>query len=207
MHDLLESTRPQQPQKNHQPRQHKTNQALAEHAQGASHKAPAGQDRIGSVMAQKSQPETPDGHADPGGDQHVVIDVLTANQKSQAGAQHDGGTAGHGLAGDSPRAQVQGDQHQGRMQRRHQPQRPGVAAEDSQRHRLQPVQQRRLVKKRDAVRAGRQPVATLKHPATDFAVTTFIGNRERPQGRQHQQDDTQACHDPPGIFPLAQGGG
>ena len=91
------------------------------------------------------------------------------------------------------------------MKRRHQPHRPGVAAEDSQRHRLQPVQQRRLVKKRDAVRAGRQPIAALEHPATDFAVTTFIGNCQRPQCRQHQQHCPQTGHDQPRFLPLAQG--
>jgi hypothetical protein len=42
-----------------------------------------------------------------------------------------------------------------------------------------------------AVQSRRQPVAGNQHPAADLDIAPFIGQRQRPQGRQQEQEAPQ----------------
>ena len=200
---LFELARPQQPDQQHQARQSKANQPLAEHAQATGHKAPACQPGVRPVAGHEGKPKAPDGHANPGGHQHVVVDVLAADQQRKAGAQHGRSAARNLLCGKGAGCQVEGCQHQARVQRRHQAQRPGVDAKACQRHRLQPVKQGWLVEERNAIEPGRQPVAALQHPAPDLAIAPLIGHRQGPQRGQHQQQRPQQDQHQPGLLAFA----
>ena len=61
------------------------------------------------------------------------------------------------------------------MRSHYQARSPGMCAKHRHRRSFQPGQQRRFVKKRYAVNAGGEPVATSQHPAPYLGVTPFVG--------------------------------
>ena len=201
--DFFELARPQQPDKQHQPRQRKTDHALAQHGQGAGHKAQPCQARVRPVACHERKPKAPDRHANPRGHHHVVVDVLAADQHREAGAQHDHSAPCNLLSGHRAGRQVQCYQHHARVQRRHQPQGPCADTQRSQRQGLQPVQQGRLVEERNAVEPGRQPVAALQHPAADLAIAPLIGHGQGPHCGQQQQQSPQQGQRQPRLLSLA----
>ena len=199
---LGQLARPQQPHQQYQAGQGQANQPFGKHAQRARHKAQARQCGMGTRAMQKGQREGPDGHAYPGGHQHVVVDVLPCRQKRQTGAQHQRRAPGHGGRAHLLRRQINGHHHQPRVQGRHQPRRPGAHAKDRKGQRLHPVQQGWFVEEGNAVEPRRQPVARDQHPAADFGIAPFVGNGQRAQRCQHQQQRPQRAHHQPGFFVL-----
>ena len=196
---FFELARPDQPDQQHQPRQRQADQALGQNAQRAGRKAPARQGGVRPLAMHESQGKAPDGHADPGGHQHVVVHILAGQQERQAGAEHPDRAPGNGFARKPANAQVHGQQHQPGMQRRHQAHHPDMHAKRGHGSGLQPVQQRRLVKKRNAVQARNQPVTAVQHPAANLAVAALVGHGQGPPGRQHGQQQEKCGHGEPGF--------
>ena len=184
------------PDEQHGARQHHPDQPLGQQAQRAGHETrprPAGVRRVsvfcvgGGGRHQKGQGKAPDGRGDPRGHQHVVVDVLAAQQKRRAGGQHPGGGSGQPFARQAPRGRVQPAQHEARRQCRHQAPRPSRWAQQRHGGRLQPVQQRGLVEEGQPVQARHQPVARQEHPAADLAVAPLVRQRQRANGGQQDQ--------------------
>ena len=135
--------------------------------------------------------KAPNGHANPAGHHHVVVDVLPGNQKSQAAAQHPNGATRHVNAGKKPCAIQQHRPHEQGVQRDHQASSPRRRAKNMKADGLQPIQQRRFVEKRNAIDARRQPVTADPHPSADFGVAPFVWNGQRTKHRQDQQQGWQ----------------
>ena len=147
------------------------------------------------------QTETPQRHADPRGHDHVVVHILPANQERQAAAQHPDRRMRMLCCGNAANGQVAHHQHHRRVGHHHEPHAPARDAKDPERRSLQPVQKRWLVEKRNAIDPRNQPVARHQHPAAYFAISALVGNRQRPQRRQHKQHGNQKCHGKP-VFAM-----
>jgi hypothetical protein len=185
--NFFQLPRPDQPDQYHQTRQRNADQPLAQHAKSAGHKTEPGQHGLRFRAGHEGKGKAPDRHTDPARYQHVVVDVLATKQKAQTGTEHQDRAACHLLGADAAGRQIQRHQHQAHMQRRHQAQRQFIDAKGRQRDRFEPMQIGRLVKKRNAVQARRQPVAADQHPAANFSVASFIRNGQGPQASQQQQ--------------------
>jgi len=205
--NLAPLARPADPQQQHQTRQRQANQALAQNAQATRHEPGARPTHMGPLARRERPAKTQNGQADPASHQHVMVDILPPHQKCQAAAQHQRRAACQCFSGPLPGHGVQADQHQGGMQHGHQTNGPNLRAQQAHTQRLQPVQQRGLVKKRNAIQSRHHPVPADPHPATDLAIAPFIGNGHRAQAGQHQHQQQPGQAQPQRIARIRNGSG
>ncbi|OIQ63874.1 hypothetical protein GALL_545820 [mine drainage metagenome] len=187
-----------QPRKNHQPRNHDADQALGQHAQ-RRRRIGADQCRaIGQALfrAQGGVRQQQDRGGDQAGDEHVQIRELPAEVEQRLHQQGDQREAGGAQPGPAPREQIQRKRADQRAGNRGRPRGKLVQAEYRHRTRREPIEQRRLVKERQAVQRRREPVVRDDHLPRDPDIAAFVGQQQRAHpGRRGQPDQNQTGHD------------
>ena len=185
-----------QPAQDHQRRDHGADEALRQHPECC--RGVGGQQRIAMRQAvfdaQGRMREQQNGRADAARDQHVEVRKLAADVEQRLQQQDQQRQARGPVPGPSPHEQVQPERPEPCAQDGRGAGRPLVQAEQGQRTRRDPVEERWLVKERQPAERGREPVTGAQHFPGDGDVAPLVGQRQRPGPcRRGQPQENQAC--------------
>ena len=192
----------QQPGRDHQGRQHKADQTLGQHrggGQGPGRKHPAPTARAVVHRTREGQHRGRDQAAH----QHVEVGILTADEEEGAGGQHQHRGPRRRRAVPAPHRHEQRRAHHPSADKRRKASAELVHADRRHGQHVQPVQQRRLVKKRQAVEERHQTVAAVapQHVARHVGVAAFVGQQQGAQAHGGHQPQGQEQQDGSGASP------
>jgi hypothetical protein len=131
-----------------------------------------------------------DGGCDQSGHQHVMVGVLRTDKEKRAGGQDTQRPNGDALSMPAAQCQIECRTHQPRADERTHSCGEGHHAEDLHRGQIDPIEERRLVEKRQAVESRHHGIA-LQHFEGHAGVASFVGQQQWSQAQGDRQPQTQ----------------